>query len=259
MHAGAAPRALALSAALWAAGAAAGGPPAGAGVIAGACPGPGAASLLLLPEDREAVGQGPDGAVTVTGAYTATDRRDGDRPKPVGLFIHDGERVSLEFGRMDGILVIGPDGAVRIAAAPSVPLAGTRHDLTTLRGRLAFARAAEAAGASVMQSHLLIRDGALDLRPVEDAPLAERRLLFQTEDRALGLWESEGRALTLYEAAAELQRLHAPAMALNLDMGGHDFCLRIRDGEAVSCGRVALSELDRLSNLLRLKANADCP
>ncbi|MGM0586343.1 MAG: hypothetical protein ACQEUZ_16975, partial [Pseudomonadota bacterium] len=184
--------------------------PRGPGIIAAACPGPGAARLLLLPEDAGEASEAPEGTVTVTGAYTATDRRDGDRPKPVGFYIHRGELVSLEFGRMDGVLLVAPDGAARIAVASDVPLAGERRRLTSLSGRRAFARAAAEAGVSVLQSHLLIRDGALDLRPVADAPVAERRILFQTREGALALWQSGGRALTLHEAASELAARHAP-------------------------------------------------
>lgn len=233
--------------------------PGGPGVIAAACPGPGAARLLLLPEDAGKVPEAPVGTVTVTGAYTATDRRDGDRPKPVGFYIHRGDLVSLEFGRMDGILLVAPDGTARITVASDVPLTGERHRLTSLSGRRAFARAAAEAGVSVLQSHLLIRNGELDLRPATDAPVAERRILFQTREGALALWQSGGRALTLHEAASELAARHAPVMALNLDMGGHDYCLRRAGGGDELCGRLTTAGLDHLSNLLRLKADADCP
>jgi hypothetical protein len=254
-------RAVRAAAAVLLAAAAAGGAAAqGAGVLARACPGPGAAELLLLPEDAGRVESAPPGSVIVTGAYTATDTRSEGLPKPVGLYLRNGALVSLEFGRMDGILVVAADGAARIAAAGRVPLAGRRHDLRSLDGRRAFARAAGEAGASALQSHLLIRDGALDLRPVEGAPVAERRLLFQTREGGLGLWQSGGRALTLHEAAQELQRRHGPVMALNLDMGGHDFCLRRSEAGERACGRIGRDGLARLSNLIRLRADGPaCP
>lgn len=250
-------RAVALAALLMSgAGASAEPPPSGAGVIAAACPGPGAASLLLLPEDKGELDAGPPGSLLVTGGYTGTDKREGDLPKPVGLYMRGGALISLEFARMDGLLVVEADGAARIAWAGDVALAERHFNLRDLDGRRAFAEAAKGASASVLQSHLLIREGALDLRPVDNAPVAERRVLFQRRDGALAIWQSEGRALTLHEAASELARLHAPVMALNLDMGGHDFCERRGADGVTSCSTLGRDGMGRMSNLLRLDAAA---
>ncbi|SFI00018.1 hypothetical protein SAMN05216258_103465 [Albimonas pacifica] len=236
--------------------------PEGEGVLAAACPGPGALDLILLPEEMAKLDDGA-AALTVTGAYTATDKRDETKPKPVGLFLHRGRAVSLEYGRMDGLLVIEADGAARIVAAPAAQVAGGAHDLTDPEGRRAFIAAAKSSGASALQSHLLIRDGELDLRPVDDAPLAIRRILFQDRDGALAIWQSGARALTLHAAAEELARLHAPAMAMNLDMGSYDFCERTgpetaSGGASYSCGFLDRQGVERLSNLIRLHPGANC-
>ena len=251
--------ALLLATPLAAAGAAA---PEGEGVLAAACPGPGALDLLLLPEEAGAL-DAAEAALTVTGAYTATDTRDEAKPKPVGLFVHRGRAVSLEYGRMDGLLVIEADGAARIVAAPAARVGEAEHDLTDPEGRRAFVAAAKAAGASALQSQLLIRDGELDLRPVDDAPRAIRRILFQSEDGALAIWQSGARALTLHAAAEELARLHAPVMAMNLDMGSYDFCERTgpetgSGGASYSCGFLDRQGVERLSNLIRLHPGANC-
>lgn len=232
--------------------AAAGALPTGEGVLGAACPGPGAAEILLLPEEA---GRIDAPGLLVTAAYTGTDKREGDRPKPVGVFVNGSEAVSLELARMDGLLVVEADGTARISTVADAWVGGARHDLTSLAGRRSFAEAAREAGASALQSHLLIRDGRLDLRPVADAPQAVRRVLFQTEDGALGIWQSGARALTLHAAAEELQRAQAPVMALNLDMGGHDFC----ELNGRSCGFVQRAEAAKLSNLLRLNPQEDCP
>ena len=232
-------------------------PPSGEGVLGAACPGAGAMQLLLMPEQAQALA--PEGrALTVTGTYTATDKREGEKPKPVGLFLHQGRTISLEYGRMDGLLVIEADGAARISAAPATRLGEADYDLTDRDGRRAFVEAARADGASVVQSHLLIRDGALDLRPVEDAPAAVRRVLFQTGDGALAIWQSGSRPLTLHEAATELEAAHAPVMALNLDMGSYDYCERAGQGGARICGFLDREGAARLSNLLRLRPSDHC-
>ncbi|MFT6772348.1 MAG: hypothetical protein ACJA1L_000052 [Paracoccaceae bacterium] len=224
----------------------------GPGVIVSACPGVGHADLMLMPEDAWRLDAAPPGSVTVTGGYTGPDTRATGAPKPVGIFIARGERISLELARMDGVLVVDADGAARISTIADVRIGDQAHDLRSLSGRVRFAEAAEDARASAMQSHLLIRDGALDLRDVPDAPVARRRVLFQTEAGGLAIWDGGGRAMTLYEAAATLRDAYAPVMALNLDMGGHDFCETAGPDGPVPCGLVTRQMADRLSNLLRL-------
>ena len=223
----------------------------GPGVIASACPGQGRAEILLLPEDAWRMDEATAGAVTVTGAYTGADKRATGGPKPVGVFIARGERISLELARMDGLLVTGMDGAARISTVTDARVGGQGFDLRTLAGRVAFALRAEEVGASAFQSHLLIKDGALDLREVAGAPVARRRVLFQTAEGALAIWEGQG-AMTLFAAATALMADHAPVMALNLDMGGHDFCERVGPDGPAPCGLLTRSGMERMSNVLRL-------
>lgn len=230
---------------------------AAAEVLAAACPGPGAADLLLLPEDRAEALAPPADAVAVTGAYTGVAPREEGRPKPVGVFLRDGATVSLELARMDGMLVIDAEGAARLATTGAAPVGGSRFDLSDLEGRVAFAEAAREAGASALQSHLLIRDGALDLRVVEGAPEARRRALMEMPDGRLLLWESAG-PLTLHAAAQAMRDAHAPAMALNLDMGSFDFCRRGTETGWRNCGFVTEETADRLSNVLVVRDDPAC-
>lgn len=224
------------------------GPP--PGLLLHSCTGGTEAALLLLPEDGVPAGAAGQ-VLLVTGAYTATDRRPGDLPKPVGLFVHGGRVVNPNLGRMDGVLVIDPAGRPSLHHRARVPLAGALHDLTDPAARAVFAGAAAAAGLSVMQSHLLIVDGQVDVRPQEDAPRFLRRILF-TDAGGFGLWQSRG-AVTLHEAAETLLREHAPRMALNLDMGSYDYCWRLGAGIAEPCGLLGLADTGRLSNLLRFR------
>lgn len=225
--------------------------PSGEALLFAACEGEATVRLILSPEEIGALDDPPANSLTVTGAYTATDARAGGAPKPVGLFIHEGRTISLELGRMDGLLIVERDGTPRIALLADLTLDGRRHDLADLAGRREFAAAME--GRSAMQSHLLIRDGSIDARPVEGAPRARRRLLFQRADGAIGVWDSGSRAMTLHEAAAALMEAHQPAMALNLDMGSYNYCLRVdAEGRAVNCGVRGREGAEQLSNLLRL-------
>lgn len=214
------------------------------------CLGAAGVELLLLPEDAGAVtAPSPGDSLVVGGGYTGTDRRDGDLPNPVGLFVDDGRAVSPHLARMDGILVIGPDGQPEIHHAARVPVRDGTADLTDADQRLHFAASAAERGLSVMQSHLLIADGRVDVRPQMDAPKARRRMLF-SGPAGWGVYQTTD-AVTLFDAAWELHQRYRPDMALNLDMGSYDYCIATRDGAASNCGVLGADDTSRLSNLLR--------
>ncbi len=216
------------------------------------CWGEARAALVLLPEDMPLPAPG-DAALrlVVTGAYTATDTRPEGRPKPVGLFLRRGEVANRNLGRMDGVLVIDPaDGRPAFHHRERTPLAGRTYDLRDVDERHAFIEAAGRRGLSVMQSHLLVADGVLDVHPVQDAPAVVRRLLFADAD-GFGVWQTPA-AATLHEAAAALDAVLAPRMVMNLDMGSYDFCRRAEGGTESSCGSLAPVATGKLSNLLVL-------
>ena len=215
------------------------------------CHGPATAELLLLPEEADAL-QGPPAAgdsLVVGGTYTGADQRDGGLPNPVGLFVDQGQVVVPHLARMDGILVIGQDGQPRIHHAARVPLRDGTADLSDPDQRLDFAARAAEQGESVIQSHLLITDGRVDVRQQMDAPKAKRRMLF-TGPGGWGVYQTR-RPVTLFDAAWELRQRYSPDMALNLDMGSFDYCVATRDGLATTCGVLGATQTEKLSNLLR--------
>ena len=199
-----------------------------------------------MPEDG---GPTPDDALDVTGAYTATDKRDKGRPKPVGLFVRGGEVISREYVRFDGVLTV-TDGAPVLHHRRRVAIGGERYDLEEQSDRTAFLRRAADSRSDVLQSHLLIVDGKVDTAPIDSAPRFRRRILFQMADGAFGVYDSSPRMLTLHEATEDVAKRFAPQMALNLDMGSYDFC---RVGERL-CGTLTPQATSKLSNLLRFTA-----
>lgn len=203
----------------------------------------GAVELRLLPEDE---GPTPNSALDVTGAYTATDRREEGRPKPVGLFVRGGEVISREYVRFDGVLTV-TDGAPTLHHRRRVDFSGQRYDLEDLDDRAMFLQRMAETGSDVLQSHLLIVDGAVDTALIEGAPRFRRRILFQMADGRFGVYDSSPRMLTLHEATREVAKNVAPKMALNLDMGSYDFC---RVGDSL-CGALGPQATGKLSNLLR--------
>ncbi len=210
------------------------------------CAGNQRASLLLLPEDA---GITPADALDVTGVYTATDKRDGGRPKPVGLFIRRGEVISREYVRFDGLVLIDAQGRLTLGYRRQMAFGERSYDLDDPADRTGFLDAVAAVGGSLGQSHLLIIDGRVDAAPVDDAPRFRRRILMQAPDGTLAIFDSGARALTLAEAAEEVAGKFAPAMALNLDMGSYDFCRRGTE----LCGMLSYGQTGKLSNLLRFQ------
>ncbi|MEM9735212.1 MAG: hypothetical protein AAF908_01230 [Pseudomonadota bacterium] len=219
-------------------------------VLFHSCWGEAEVTSLLLPEDGP-VPAGEARQLVVTGGYTGKDRRLETFPNPVGMFIHRGQVVNPTLARMDGVAIVDRDGALSIEYRRRVAFAGQTFDLNKLAARRAFQTAAAEAGASVFQSHLLIVDGALDIRPIENAPLALRRLLF-TDGAGFGIYQT-ARPVTLSEAAAEAEAALAPRMALNLDMGSFDYCIASLAGVERNCGLLGREDTAKLSNLLLLR------
>ncbi|HLS19304.1 MAG TPA: hypothetical protein VK090_05790 [Paracoccaceae bacterium] len=215
------------------------------------CHGETSVELLLLPEQERTLTEPAAGeALVIGGTYTGADRREGDLPNPVGLFIHQGQIISPHLARMDGILIIGGEDGPSIHHARRVPFDGRIYDLTLPEQRQEFATEAATQGLSVMQSHLLISDGRLDVREQKEARAARRRMFFSGQG-GFGVYRTE-RAVTLFDAAKELEKELRPEMALNLDMGSYDYCLALQESRLSNCGVLSVTDTGKLSNALRL-------
>jgi hypothetical protein len=219
------------------------------------CWGQGRLDVVLLPEDLPLPEAAPQGfRLVVTGVYTATDSREGGLPKPVGLFVDRGKVINPNLGRMDGVLIVDPaDDQLKLQHRARLSLDGDVYDLTELEQRHEFISRASERGLSVVQSHLLIVGGRVDVYPREDAPVFVRRMLF-TDDAGFGIYQTR-EPRSLYEAAIQLAEEIAPRMALNLDMGSYDYCQRAEDGAETGCGNLDRDDTGKLSNLLMLTLN----
>lgn len=227
-------------------------PAAGGGLLFHSCWGAARISLKLLPDDLPLSRPPAEGLrLVVTGTYTGTGTRTSGAHKPVGLFLRRGEVINRNLAHMDGVLVIDPEsGQPDLQHRERVRLGATVYDLRELDQRSAFIKAAAARGLSVMQSHLLISDGQVDVTQQESAPAHVRRLLFANAD-GFGVWQTPV-AMTLRDAAVAIDAALAPDMAINLDMGSYDFCRRTQAGAETNCGALSPEATGKLSNLLLL-------
>lgn len=207
--------------------------------------------LIFLPGDADALdaplSEG-ERRVLVTGAYSS-----GDRFAPEGFVLRRGDARLARLQRWDGLLLIDAEGRLSIQDVSSVHHAGENYDLRDRPSRRAFLEQARDAGLSAVQSHLLINEGVLDLSPIPGAKRFRRRLLFETQDGKIGVFDTSPRALTLFEAAEALSAAQAPRFALNLDMGTYDFCEDQRAGVGPKpCGLLNRKGIDKLTNVIAI-------
>ncbi|MEM9043309.1 MAG: hypothetical protein AAGC81_01335 [Pseudomonadota bacterium] len=214
------------------------------------CWGEAEAESLLLPEESP-VPQTAADRLVVTGGYTGKDVRLERRPNPVGMFIHRGQIINPTLARMDGIVILSVDGGLNIQHRGAVRFRDRVFDLTKLDERALFRDQISVRGETVFQSHLLIVNGQVDVRPREGAPEAVRRILMLDND-GFGVYQTRS-AVSLFDATTEVRDALSPDMAVNLDMGSYDYCLATREGVETNCGVLARGNTDKLSNLLVLR------
>jgi len=213
-------------------------------LLLNSCQAPVAVRLLILPD--KPVPQG-EHVLSVTGAYSS-----GDRFGIEGLVIQGGKLVSRRYKNWDGILIVDAHGAPHVFHARNVTLADENFNLKEKSSRLAFIAKAKDLGVAVLQSHLLIANGVLDVADVAGAPEFYRRMLVTFNGGDFGIWQSSA-AMTLYGAAREVENQLHPVMALNLDMGAYDFCLSGPKSALKDCGAL-LVPVEKLTNLLEFTA-----
>lgn len=223
-------------------------PGGGEGLLLDSCQASTRADLVLLASDAPIPGDlvNPDKTtLVVTGAYTS-----GERVEPEGFVIDHGRPYDPYIQGWDGLLLITEDGELSLHHVARVKFRGSQSNLRDRAQRRAFVARAKQLGLSAIQSHLLITDGALDVRDVSGAPRFQRRILFSYADGRYGIFDSGARALTLFEAASEVADRFDPHMAFNLDMGSYDYCALTRNGQEDACGTLDRSRTAKLSNVL---------
>jgi hypothetical protein len=183
--------------------------------------------------------------LSVTGAYSSADRFGVE-----GLAIDAERLVSSRFQGWDGFLLVSPDGTPQVFNASDIQLGDRAFNLKRQPDRRDFVAAARAGGYSLIQSHLLIVDGALDVRQVDNARRFVRRMFF-TDQAGWGVYETKS-AVTLYDAALEIQEALNPDMVLNLDMGAYNYCQKNTPDGFKSCGDL-FTNAENLTNVITIQ------
>ena len=183
--------------------------------------------------------------LSVTGTYSSADRFGVE-----GLAISGDRLVSSRFQGWDGFLLVSPDGVPKIHHAADMRLGEQVFDLKRQPDRREFVTYARTQGYSLIQSHLLIVNGALDVRQVDNARRFVRRMFF-TDSAGWGVYETTS-AVTLYDAAVEIQEALNPDMVMNLDMGAYNYCQKNTPTGFKACGDL-FTKAENLTNLITIQ------
>jgi len=183
--------------------------------------------------------------LSVTGAYSS-----GDRFGVEGLAFDGARLVSNRFQRWDGVFLVSPKGIPYIFSANNIKLWKKNFNLTIKNERIKFVKLAQSKGWSMIQSHLLILDGDLDLYDVDNARRFIRRMFF-IKKSGWGVYQTKT-ASTLYEAATEIKSMLNPDMVINLDMGAYNYCQVSTELGPKACGEL-LTKSENLTNLITIQ------
>jgi len=152
-----------------------------------------------------------------TGTYTSP------LGMPAGLAIGREGVINPFLQSWEGLILI-QNGKIYLNSLFDLHL-GNRslHVAENFRDFQDFVRHVEAQGGALLQSHLLVYEGRSALRAESNKRKMRRRVIFQTGDGGLHLFDSRDRRLSFEEVAGELIDKFKAEIAINLDMGGFNY------------------------------------
>ena len=191
------------------------------------------AKLLLItgPDGKILKGKrrvnGYDKRLEMTGTYTSEFNH------PTGLFMIDGEVVNPVLQKWEGLVILNASGKLHIKDMNTLEYQFRRFDIThSYQDYLDFMKLAKKLKLSFFQTHLLIKNGEIDV-PQESTKRFRRRVIFQDSDYAVSVYDSFDKQLTLYEVADILKTRYNARDAVNLDMGPYGYCARYHNEQRV--------------------------
>ena len=190
-------------------------------------------TLLLLsgPEGRILNGQrkvkGYTKRLEMTGTYTSSFQH------PTGLFAIDGEVINPVLQSWVGLVIIDSEGKVQVKDINMLEYQFRHFDIQhSYQDYLDFLDLVNDLKLSLLQSHLIVKHGEIDVSP-DNTKRFRRRVIFQDASSAVSIYDSFERHLTLYETAEILVKEYQAVNAVNLDMGPYGYCARYENEERV--------------------------
>jgi hypothetical protein len=168
---------------------------------------------------------------------------------PVGLTIDRGTVVNPVIQRFEGILIIRPDGKIYLTHIDDIKENEKNLSIrTSFSDYLEFINTAIQNKLTVIQPHLLINDGSILVENDQKQVKFHKRVLFQTADGGMHVYESLKRQQSVYEVAKFVKANNTEGRAVNLETGTYDFCTINRDNKLINRSQLKKGEV--LSNLL---------
>jgi hypothetical protein len=187
--------------------------------------------------------QGSPNRIVLSGAYTSPFNL------PAGLTIDQGITVNPALQDFDGLLQIWPDGHLQISHIEALQDSlKTLHIRTEFVDYLKFIQLAEQAKLTVIQANLLVNNGEVLVKDDRLLKKLQRRILFETADGGLHIYDSLDKEETLFESAQYLKDHFRAERALNLEAGSYSFCTINRDNHLTNRSNVKVGTI--LSNFI---------
>lgn len=163
----------------------------------------------------------------MTGTYTSSFQH------PTGLFAIDGEVINPVLQSWDGLVIIDPEDRVHVKDINFLEYQFRQFDIRhSYQDYLDFLDLVKDLKLSLLQSHLIVKRGEIDVSP-DNTKRFRRRVIFQNVHSAVSIYDSFEKHQTLYETADILVNEYQAVNAVNLDMGPYGYCARYENGERV--------------------------
>jgi len=184
------------------------------------------AKMLLIsgPESKILSGKrrikGYEKRLEMTGTYTSAFHY------PTGLFVVDGDVINPVLQKWDGLVILDASGTLHIKDIHTLEYRFRHFKIKqSYQDYLDFLKLAEEQKFSIFQTHLLIKNGEIDVSPISKKRF-RRRVIFQDRHDAISIYDSFDKQLTFYELAQTLKEQYDAFNVVNLDMGPYGYCAR---------------------------------
>jgi len=155
----------------------------------------------------------------VTGTYTSAYHW------PTGLAVNNGQVINPAIQGWDGLLVIDQNGKMYIKNIKTLSYQFRNFRITENHSDyIDFLTIAEKEKLTIIQSHLLVNNGKLQMEKQSNRKF-RRRALFQTCNGSISVYDSINKQITLWEMANMLIQKYNATEVLNLDMGPFNYCV----------------------------------
>jgi len=157
--------------------------------------------------------------IILTGTYTSPFAI------PTGLCIINGEIINPALQKWNGLLILNKDRQLNIYSADDLTV--DFKDLkikTNYNDYIDFVEKLKQDKLSVIQSHLILYKGNVLIENNPQEKKFRRRIIFQTADNSIHIYDSFDKEVTLFDIATSLHADFKAVSAINLDMGTYNFC-----------------------------------